>query len=98
MGVILMQVSLAKFGAGCAPLPAAVLGTVHNFTAAQRLLAEGTPSDGGIVLAAYAAHAAEQFETAKRAYKKARLLVYLLLIYSEEAGPYIPDLHIVLLN
>lgn len=77
MGVILMQVSLANFGAGCAPLPAAVLGTVHNFTAAQRLLAEGTPSDGGIVLAAYAAHAAEQFETAKRAYKKARLLVYL---------------------
>ncbi|BDA49784.1 hypothetical protein COCOBI_14-4040 [Coccomyxa sp. Obi] len=64
------QVSLAKFGIGCAPLPAAVLGMVHNFTAAQRLLAEGTPSDGGIVLAAYAAHAAEQFEAAKRLYKK----------------------------
>jgi hypothetical protein len=92
MGVILMQVSLAKFGAGCAPLPAAVLGTVHNFTAAQRLLAEGTPSDGGIVLAAYAAHAAEQFETAKRAYKKARLPFF------KEAGLHIPDLHIVLLN
>ncbi|CAL8464344.1 g3879 [Coccomyxa elongata] len=64
------QVSLAKFGVGCAPLPAAVLGMVHNFTAAQRLLAEGTPSDGAIILAAYAAHASEQFEAAKRLYKK----------------------------
>lgn len=68
-----MQVSLAKFGVGCPPLPAAALGMVHNFTAAQRLLAEVTPSDGAIVLAAYAAHASEQFEAAKRLYKKAGL-------------------------
>lgn len=65
--------SLAKLGTSCAPLPAAVLGSMHNFTAAQRLLAEGTPSDRSIILAAYAAHASEQFETAKRLYKKARI-------------------------
>jgi hypothetical protein len=65
-------VSLATFGSSCAPLPAAALGLICNFTAAQQLQ-EASLSDAHLVLAVYAAHVSEHFDHARRINKKVKV-------------------------
>ena len=63
-----VQVSRARPGALCSPLPAAVLALAHNFTAAQSMQ-EPLPASLS-VLDAHATDAKEHFELASSLFKK----------------------------
>lgn len=63
-----VQVSIARSGALCNPLPAAVLALVHNFTAAQSMQ-ESLPVASS-VLDAHAKDTKEHFELAKSLFRK----------------------------
>ena len=63
-----MQVSIARSGAQCSALPAAVLALTHNFTAAQRMQGAAPPAPG--VLEAHAKDTKEHFELARSLFKK----------------------------
>ena len=62
------QVSIARSGATCNPLPAAVLALVHNFTAAQSMQ-ESLPLASS-VLDAHAKDTKEHFELARSLFRK----------------------------
>lgn len=65
------QVSIARAGAMCSPVPAAVLALAHNFTAAQNMQ---EPIHSSIsVLDAHAKDAKEHFELARILFKKVEL-------------------------
>ena len=63
-----MQVSIARSGASCNPLPAAVLALVHNFTAAQSMQ-ESLPTPLS-VLDAHARDTREHFKLARSLFRK----------------------------
>ena len=63
-----MQVSIARSGAQCSALPAAVLALTHNFTAAQRMQGSAPPAPA--VLEVYAKDIKEHFELARSLFKK----------------------------
>ncbi len=62
------QVSIARSGATCSALPAAVLALVHNFTAAQSMQ-ESLPLASS-VLDAHAKDTKEHFELARSLFRK----------------------------
>ena len=66
-----VQVSIARPGALCSPLPAAVLALAHNFTAAQSMQ-EPLPASLS-VLDAHARDAKEHFELARSLFKQVQL-------------------------
>ena len=66
-----MQVSIARPGALCSPLPAAVLALTHNFTAAQSMQ-EPLPAPRS-VLDAHAKGTEKHFELARSLFKKVQL-------------------------
>ncbi len=67
----MVQVSIARPGALCSPLPAAVLALAHNFTAAQSMQ-EPLPASLS-VLDAHAKDAKEHFELARSLFKQVQL-------------------------
>ena len=65
-----MQVSIARSGAQCSALPAAVLVLTHNFTAAQRM--QGAAPPALTVLEVHAKDVMEHYELARSLFKKVR--------------------------